>query len=175
MSTLFNGTWLIDVDRSTVWDDAKRRHVPDLVGDEVITLNVADGVQDYEVLYGSRPTVRMGYTSRYDDPTWVPYAVREVSGVPEDERDAAVAAFKTRIHAAQGDRERHFEVGRLYGLVRTVYVDERTHYRVSKSPEDGSAQSVMLRRMAEDGASYLATVLDVNGIVFRVRRFVRAS
>jgi hypothetical protein len=33
----------------------------------------------------------------------------------------------------------------------------------------------MLRRMAEDGQSYVATVLDADGVVSRVRRFVRAS
>ena len=38
-------------------------------------------------------------------------------------------------------------------LVRTVYVDWRTHYRIGKA-EDGTPHNVMLRRMADDGQSY---------------------
>jgi hypothetical protein len=170
---LFNGTWKIELAECTVWDDAAKRHVPDEVGQEIITLRTAGGVQDYEVLYGDSPRIRMGYTARFDDPQWVPYAVREIiSGSSETGSD--IAAFKRRIKASEGERERNFEVGKPYGIVRLVYVDERTHYRVSKSPVDGAAQSIMLRRMAADGASYLATVLDIHGIVFRVRKFVRA-
>jgi hypothetical protein len=175
MSELFNGKWAIDLERSKVWNDRAERYVADAVGDEIVTLHIEDGVQDYEVLYGDRPVIRMGYTSRYDDPTWVPYLVRSISGVGDGEREQAVSEFKHRINASDGERERQFEVGREYGLVRTVYVDERTHYRISKSAEDGSAQSVLLRRIAEDGATYVATVLDVNGIVFRIRHFVRAD
>lgn len=177
MSELFSGVWAIDVEASKVWDDATGSYVADAVGDEVITLTVADGVQDYEVLYGDRPAIRMGYTSRYDDPTWVEYLVRGIDYGTADpvQQQAEVEAFKTKIKAVDGERERRFEIGRAYGLVRTVYVDDRTHYRVSKSPEDGSAQSIMLRRMAEDGNSYLASVLTVDGVIYRVRRFVRVT
>lgn len=174
MEKAFSGTWRIDASRSVVWDDAAHAYVPDEVGEEIITLRVADGVQDYEVLYGDRPTIRMGYTSRYDDPGWVPYLVREIIGAGRGDTAEAVAEFKRRLRADQGQRERRFEVGKAYGLVRTVYVDERTHYRISKSAEDGTAQSVMLRRLASDGGSYLASVLDTNGIVFRTRWFVRS-
>ncbi|QIZ38020.1 hypothetical protein [Saccharopolyspora sp. ASAGF58] len=173
MSELFNGRWRIDAARSLVWDDATKEHVPDLVGDEIITLRVDRGVQDYEVLYGDSPVIRMGYTSRYDDPTWVPYLVRSIENTAERTDEEAVAEFKARIHAAQGERERHFVVGKPYGLVRTVYVDERSHYRVSKDPNTNRAQSVMLRRMAEDGDLYVSTVMDLDGVPFRIRTFVR--
>jgi len=172
MSELFNGTWAIDLDASTVWDDAQCRHVKDDVGEEIITLRTHDGVQDYEVLYGDNPRIRMGYTARLDDPQWVQYEVREIISTTAD-TDAAIADFKRRIKANDGERERHFEVGKSYGIVRIIYVDERTHYRVCKSPTDDKAQVIMLRRLAEDGQSYLSTVLDVNGIVYRVRKFVR--
>jgi hypothetical protein len=175
MEKTFSGTWRIDSGRSTVWDDATQAYVPDEVGEEIITLRVESDVQDYEVLYGDRPTIRMGYTSRYDDPAWVPYLVREIIGAGSGDVSRSVADLKRRLRADQGERERRFEIGKAYGLVRTVYVDERTHYRVSKSAEDGTAQSVMLRRLAADGNSYLASVLDTNGIVFRTRWFVRSS
>ncbi len=174
MKDPFDGIWTIDVGRSSVWDDAAGRHVPDEVGEEVITLRVRDRVQDYEVLYGDRPRIRIGYTAPYDGTEWVSYAVREIVSDSADPQ-AELQAFKQRIKASGGDRERQFEVGKSYGLVRLVYVDERTHYRVSMSPVTGKAQHIMLRRMAEDGRSYVATVLDVNGIVHRIRTFVRVD
>jgi hypothetical protein len=175
VSELFNGRWKIDLRVSLVWDDATQRHVPDEVGQEIITINVVDDVQDYEVLYGDGPVIRMGYTSRYDDPDWVPYVVRSITGSAGAEVvEGSVADFKRRIKAEQGNREREFVIGKPYGLIRTVYADERTHYRVSRNPGDGQAQSIMLRRLAEDGESYVATVLDTEGIVYRIRRFIRA-
>ena len=174
MSDRFNGTWTIDLDVSVVWDGTLKRHVKDEVGQEIITLRVSEGVQDYEVLYGDRPRIRMGYTARYDDSEWVQYSVREVLSTSQDAH-YEMTQFKQRIKAIGGDRERSFNVGESYGVVRLVWVDEMTHYRVSRSPQDGRAQSIMLRRMAEDGRSYLATVLDVQGIVYRIRKFVRLA
>jgi hypothetical protein len=172
--SVFNGVWKIDVGRSKMWDHAKGEYVPELVGQEIITLKIVDGVQDYEVLYGSDPVIRMGYTTRYDVPEWVPYAVREI--VSESSRDEAEAvdAFRQRIGANQGPNARNFVVGKPYALVRIVYVDERTHYRISKA-EDGSPQNVLLRRMAEDGQSYLTVLLDAEGVAHRIRTFARAS
>jgi len=171
--SIFNGRWRIDVGRSKKWDSARAAYVPDAVGEEIITLSIVDGVQTYEVLYGDDPVIRMGYTSRYDDPQWVPYTVREIVATSHRNQADAVEAFRNRIGANEGPNARRFVVGKTYGLVRTVYVDERTHYRIGKT-EDGTPQNVMLRRMAEDGQSYLATVLDADGIVHRVRTFVRA-
>ncbi|MCW2991243.1 MAG: hypothetical protein JWM73_1837, partial [Solirubrobacterales bacterium] len=167
MSELFNGVWRIDLDRSTVWDDQAQKHVPDLVGEEIITLDTRDGVQDYEVLYGDAPRITMGYASRLDDPAWTPYLVRAIE--ESEAPGGTVDEFKARINAAQGTSERTFVVGQPYGMVRTVYVDELTHYRLAKDPRTDKAQYVMMRRLAEDGESYVATVLDINGICFRIR------
>jgi hypothetical protein len=172
--SVFNGTWKIDIVRSRKWDSPTGTYVPDAVGDEIITLRIENGVQDYEVLYGDDPVIRMGYTARHDDAAWVPYTVREIISRPGRDPTEAAAAFRQRIGANEGSNTRTFEVGRPYGLVRIVYVDERTHYRVGKA-ENGAPQNVMLRRMADDGRSYVATVLDVDGVVHRVRTFVRAS
>lgn len=172
MGELFNGTWTIDLNTSSVWDDVHARHVKDEVGAEIITLEHNEGIQEYEVVYGDSPRIRMGYRARFDDAQWVPYCVREIISTAADVA-ADLAAFKRRIKSSEGERERHFEVGRPYGLVRLVYVDARTHYRISKNPRDGSAQSIMLRRLADDEQSYISAVLDTNGIVYRVRRFTR--
>lgn len=174
MSHLFNGHWEIDLAASTVWDDATEAHVPDEVGQERITIRDEGGTQDYEVLYGDSPVMRMGYTAAWDSPDWTPYVVREiVSNATDTRRD--IDAFKTRVKATQGDAERHFEVGKPYGLIRLVYVDDHTHYRVLMNPTSGKGQAIMLRRLAPDHQSYLATVLDTRGIVHRRRRFVRSG
>lgn len=174
MGGAFNGTWSIDLTGSVVWDDLSKRHVPDEVGHEVIRIRDEDGVQDYEVEYGDHPRITMGYTARYDDTAWVPYVVREIN-VGDEPLEAALASFQLRIRAAHGERHRHFEVGQPYGLVRVVHVDARTHYRISKNPADGSAQSILLRRLEPDAQAYTATVLDVHGTVFRIRRFTRVD
>lgn len=170
---LFDGRWTIDAAASTVWDDETKTHVPDEVGLEIITIKTVDDVQDYEVLYGDSPTVRMGYASKFDDPEWVPYLVRGIEGVADEDTGQAIEDFKRRIKADRGHRERSFEIGKVYSWVRTIFVDDRTQYRVHAVADSRLAQAMMLRRLAEDGQSYVATVLDVDGIVHRVRRFVR--
>jgi hypothetical protein len=168
MSVSFDGTWQIDVARSKVWDPELGEYVADEVGDEIITIRTEDGVQDYEVLYGQEPTtVRMGYSSRLDGPDWVPYEVREIRG---DASEEAMAAFRERVKSTAS-----FAVGTSYGLVRTAYVDERTHYRICKDDLTGDAQYVMMRRLAEDGRSYTAYVLRANGLLGRERHFARVE
>jgi hypothetical protein len=170
MTTPFIGTWRIDVEGSKVWDYATKTWLPEGAGEEIIRIGGDDEVQDYEVLYGDRPVVRMGYTSRFDDTTWVPYTIRGVEGVPEEEIDDALLEFQERVRSMVA-----FRIGGIYGLVRSVLVDERTHYRLSKNAETGEAEYSMLRRMEPDGQAYLATVLRVDGVVSRVRRFVRVE
>lgn len=62
--SVFNGKWRIDIGRSKKWDSGAGIYVPDDVGEEIITMRIEGGVQDYEVLYGNDPVIRMGYTSR---------------------------------------------------------------------------------------------------------------
>jgi hypothetical protein len=170
----FNGTWKIDVSRSEMWSAEEQRYLPEEVGEEIITISIEDGVQDYEVLYGDDPVMRMGYTARFDDSEWVPYLVREI--IPVDasqDLGESIEAFRARIKADHAGNERHFEVGKPYGMVRLVWVDDRTHYRFQRT-ETGEAQNVMMRRMAEDGQSYLSSLMDRDGVVFRTRWFLRA-
>jgi hypothetical protein len=166
----FHGNWKIDAERSKVWDYKSGRYAPDEVGEELIRIQIDGDIQNYEVLLGDQPTIRMGYTCRYDDSEWVSYTVREILGVTEENSDGMLADFVNRTKS----RVTSFRVGAVYGLVRSVYVDERTHYRLSKGL-GGAAEYVMLRRLAEDGQSYVATVLGVDGIVTRVRQFVRIA
>jgi len=170
----FNGTWKIDIENASKWDTATKRYIPDAVGAETITIRVEDGVQTYEVLYGDDPVIRMGYTARFDAPEWVPYAVREIITAPGVDPETSVAAFRQRIGADEASNARNFQVGKPYGLVRLIYINERTHYRISKT-EDGRPQNVLLRRLAEDGRSYMTSLLDAEGVVSRIRPFIRVT
>jgi len=172
----FAGKWRIDLESGEcrVWDDASGGFIEDRVGDEHITIRVEDDVQDYEVLFGDGPIITMGYTTRYDDMAWQPYTVRAIEGVPEDEDPVAAAQeFRHKIRMA-GRRSQPMEIGKPISYVVTVRTDERTHYRITKTV-DGRAQYSMLRRMAEDGETYMATVLDREGVVRVVRKFRRES
>jgi hypothetical protein len=172
MPDLFEGRWKIDLDseQSRTWDAAKGDYIKDPIGSEITTFRVEGGVQHYEVLYGKDPTIRMGYVSRYDGSDWAPYTVYGIEGVPEEQQAMAAAEFRERTNSPHP-----FVIGKPIGMVRTVYVDEHTHYRVSKSSTDGSAEYILLRRMDKGGASYLATLLNVEGKILIVRRFVRES
>ena len=172
--SLFNGTWKIDIANAKKWDGVTKAYIPDEVGEEIITIRTVDGVQDYEVLYGDDPVIRMGYTTRFDAAEWKPYSVREIISKPGVDPADAVAEFRQRIGANQGSNTRNFRVGQPYGLVRLVYIDERTHYRISKA-EDGSPQNVLLRRMAEDSQSYMSSLMDAEGVVHRIRPFLRVE
>ncbi|MCW2494477.1 hypothetical protein [Jatrophihabitans sp.] len=166
----FAGVWKIDTGLSNVWDPSTQSYVPDEVGEEIITIRLDGDVQDYEVLYGSHPTVVMGYNSRYDSPEWVPYLVREVRDVSEAGLEADLARHRELVKSPAS-----FMPGTAYGLVRSVYVDERTHYRVTKNQDSGIAEYVMMRRLSEDGNRYFATVLHTNGVINRTRHFVRVG
>ena len=67
MTDPFDGTWTIDLNESVVWDDSRKMHVPDEVGEEGLILSMRESVQDYRVLYGdSPPKIRIGYKAAYD-------------------------------------------------------------------------------------------------------------
>ena len=94
---VFDGTWKIDIANASKWDAAAKAYIPDAVGEEIITIRVEDGVQDYEVLYGDDPVIRMGYTTRFDAAEWAPYSVREIISKSASNPAEAVAAFRDRI------------------------------------------------------------------------------
>lgn len=165
MTNSFVGNWKIDVGQSKVWDYGNGCYVPDEIGEELISIRIDGDIQNYEVLLGDRPTIRMGYTSRYDDSEWVPYSVREIIGIPDAGMDEFIE--KTR------QRKTSFSVGDVYGLIRLIYADERTHYRISKDAKTGISEYVMLRRLDEDGQAYTAYVFQNDGVISIIRRFVR--
>ena len=160
MTDPFDGDWKIDLDdpRSRVWDAVAGGYGDDPIDQELISLRTVGDVQHYEVRYGLRPMVRMGYTTRFDDPEWVGYEVREIANTEGLDLTGTFAGT--------------LELGKPYCYVRTVRVDERSHYRVVRAL-DGNAQYVMLRRLEDDGDRYASTIMDMEGKVTLVRIFVR--
>jgi hypothetical protein len=171
----FDGTWRLDVEGSKVWNFDLGVHEQDQVGEEIITISTEGDVQDYEVLYGADPVIRMGYKARFDDTEWTPYLVREIGVTSGGDSDAAVAAFRDRIKANAGTMQRNFEVGKPYGVVRMISGDARTHYRLARDPDSTDILYVMLRRLDEDGQRYTAYVFDRDGVVNRIRPFDRVD
>lgn len=176
MSALFDGVWDIDSATSKMWDPDSGSYLPEPVGFERITLKHHGDVQEYEVLYGDSPMIRMGYTQRFDATEWQPYEVREITSLPSGLGEAeAVDSFRARLGApAEGSRRRNFTVGQNYGMIRLVSVNDRVHYRLAVNADDGSPQSMLMRKLEDDGQAYITYLLDPEGVVFRIRRFVRA-
>jgi hypothetical protein len=177
MSALFDGVWDIDLEGSSMWDLEQQRYVPEPAGFERITLRHDGATQNYEVLYGDSPRIRMGYTQTFDSTDWAPYQVREIMEIPagSDAADAALA-FGERVGApAAGVRRRSFAIGSNYGMIRLISVNERVHYRLGVNADDGTPQSMLMRKLEEDGNAYITYLLDPEGIVYRIRRFVRVD
>lgn len=177
MSVLFDGVWDIDTQASKLWDLERQEYVPEPAGFERITLRHDGDVQDYEVLYGDSPRIRMGYTQVFDSTDWAPYQVREIFELPSglDAAEAALA-FGDRVGApATGVRRRNFTLGANYGMIRLISVTDRVHYRLGVNADDGTPQSMLMRKLEDDGNAYITYLLDPEGIVYRIRRFVRVK
>ena len=57
----------------------------------------------------------------------------------------------------------------------TVKVDNRTHYRIARTKSTGEAAYILMRRMADDGQSYSATLLTPDGDITLIRVFERCT
>ena len=125
----FNGTWRLNIEKT------KELSGGESPIHEIITFKIgADGVQHYEVEIQSEggPLRKGWYSSKYNDPTFVPY-------------NGTVSEYPPGAE------------------VMTIKVDERTHYRIARTREGGNARYVMMRRLAEDGQSYISAGLTIDG------------
>lgn len=171
----FDGTWQIDLAEAKVWNSELGVFEPDQVGQEIITIRTDGDIQDYEVLYGANPVIRMGYRARFNDPEWTTYLVRGIETPDGGDPATAIAEFRERIKANSGTLAREFEVGKPYGMVRMIAGDERTHYRLARDPNSDDILYIMPRRLDEDGNRFVATILDRDGVISRVRPFIRIA
>jgi len=160
----FDGTWAIDLTRSEVRDEKTGEWVPEWLKDQDIEMRHDGDVQTYRgvVKAADDLTMYMGYTCAFGQQEWVPYAIVEIDG-PADH-----PLLKPNPTLTSGVR-----LGDPIAWVKQVYVDPRTHYRISKNL-DGTPQYVMLRRLLEDG-SILSTVIDPDGTPTIRKYFTRIA
>ena len=149
----FEGFWEMDIERSRVRDEKTGEWVPEWLDGQTIELRHHDDVQSYKVEIQIDETLRtfMGYTCAFGQEEWVPYSVVGIDGPPDHELLKPNKTLKAGT-----------ALGEPVAWVKQVYVDPRTHYRVTKNL-DGTPQYVMLRRLSEDGQSLLSTVVDPDG------------
>lgn len=156
----WTGVWRIDLDdpRSRVWDPITQTHIPDPIGDEVITLREDGDTMTVDVEYGTSPTVHLHHSSVFDDPEWSPYTPLSKTGEPDD---------------GEANWASEFVAGQPFSYVRLARISDRVHVRLMKTL-DGEARAVLTRVLADDGQSYTAAVLDpISGQIKQFRVFIR--
>jgi hypothetical protein len=159
----FNGVWRMYLPDSKVRDPETGEWVPEVIRNQVIELQIHDGVMDYRVRidHAEDLSMYMRYTCRFDDPEWVPYSLVHIEGDPNHE---SLRPNDFRKVPAR--------VGEPVAYLKHIYVDPRTHYRITKHP-DGTPQYVMLRRLSEDSQRYVSTVWPVEGNTGVEKHFIR--
>ena len=114
---------------------------------EIIRISVEDGVQTYRVRsMGARTTVDSH------------------SGYSSKYNDDEWIHYQNYIPGNFRDQE-----------LLTVWVDDRTHYRIARTRSTGEARYILMRRMEEDLQSYSATLLTVDGEITLIRVFERCD
>jgi hypothetical protein len=161
----FEGLWRMDRSQSLIHDKDAGGWKPEELEDQTIELRHEGAVQTYKIMirFDADLVTHMGYTCAFGAPDWAPYTVLKIDGDPQDARLQPGDLLK------QGTR-----LGEPIALVKQIYVDPRTHYRITKNP-DGTAQYAMLRRLSEDGNTLVSTVLTAQGIPECAKYFVRES
>jgi hypothetical protein len=84
------------------------------------------------------------------------------------------AAYTSKYNEAKWVPYADLATGKATSLVMTVKVDDRTHYRLARTPE-GKAQYVLMRRLADDGQSYAATLMNTDGKITLIRVFDKCA
>jgi hypothetical protein len=169
MNDPFVGLWRNNLDKSQAWDPAGARWVHDEIGREDVKIENHDDVHDYENIIGLSPSYKIGYRARYDDMTnWVPYEVRAIVDDEASEPDNADG------HSGRPGQVPVWTVGQLLAYVTVVRVNERFQYRIARNP-DRSASHIMQRHLADDGMSYVSTVVSAAGVPSLIRVFDRLS
>ncbi|GAA1705923.1 hypothetical protein GCM10009808_24870 [Microbacterium sediminicola] len=160
----FEGTWAIDLSRSQVLDEKTGEWVPEWLENQDIEMRHEGDVQVYrgEVKAAADLTMYMGYTATWSAAEWVPYTIVQIDG-PEDH-----PLLQPNATLKAGTK-----LGAPIAWVKQIYVDPRTHYRISKNL-DGTPQYVMERRLLDDG-SILSTVIAPGGIPTIRKYFTRIA
>jgi hypothetical protein len=166
MEDPFVGMWRNNLDKSQAWDPIEKVWAHDEIGREDVKIENHDGVHDYENLIGLNPTYRIGYRAPYDQMAWVNYEVRGI----EDEGDAASGEG----HSGRPGQIPLWTVGQVLAHVSVVRVSERFQFRIARTV-DGTPSHIMQRHLADDGMSYVSTVIGADGTPSIIRVFDRLS
>lgn len=165
MSSPFNGSWSIDLDRSRVWDADNQTWVcPDPIGREDLVFYIDDQIYDQTISVGTDPTYHMGYTCRWNG-DWAPYMCRSIehpaspTGTAHPRMDLGPAV--------------PFAPGQPTAWIKMVKVSDTFHYRISINVDRVSPGYVMSRQMEPSGDAFKSTVMSPAGEVVIVRYFKR--
>jgi hypothetical protein len=158
----FDGVWRMQAG-SRVRDPRSGEWVPEPIQQQVIDIRHDDDVMHCRVRidHAEDLSLYMRYTCRYGADEWVPYAVYHIEGDPNHEK---LRPNDYRKVVAR--------IGEPIAFLKQIYVDPRTRYRITKHPS-GSAQYVLMSRLAEDRQQMVGRVLAAEGDGEIDKHFVR--
>ncbi|WP_411341194.1 hypothetical protein V6U71_04920 [Sphingopyxis sp. J-6] len=161
----FDGIWEMDTERSKIWSYETDQWVPEPWLSQTISMQHFGNVMAYTHKNESQPGIfaYMGYQCAYDQADWVPYVLDRVEG------DLSTPEGQNTWIEING-----FKPGLAVGLVKQIYIDERSHYRLSLDM-NGVMNYTMLRRLSEDGSRMVSHVYDPEGHPMIQKHFKKVS
>lgn len=159
----FEGVWEMDTTKSKIWNYETNEWVPEPWVSQTITMQHFGNVMAYWHKNEAAPGIfsYMGYQCAYNQAEWVPYILDRVEGdlsTPEGQKTWV------EIHK--------YQAGKAVGLVKQIYIDERSHYRLSLDM-DGVMNYTMLRRLSIDGQMMVSHVYDPEGQPMIQKHFIK--
>ena len=160
----FEGVWEMDTTKSKIWDYDAGKWIPEPWLSQTITMQHFGNVMAY--WHKNEPAADifsyMGYQCAYNQADWVPYVLDRVEGdlsTPEGQKTWV------EIHG--------YKMGKAVGMVKQIYIDPRSHYRLSLDM-DGAMNYTMLRRLSADGKTMVSHVYDPEGHPMIRKHFIKA-
>lgn len=164
-TTGFEGVWEMDPNKSKRWDSEAGKWVPEPWVSNTITMQHFGNVMAYWHKNEAAPGIfsYMGYQCAYNQADWVPYILDRVEG------DLSTPEGQKTWVAANG-----FRAGKPVGMIKHIYIDRRTHYRLS-SGMDGVMNYSALRRLSDDGQAWVSHVYDPEGRPMMQKHLIKVS
>jgi hypothetical protein len=159
----FDGVWRMLREDSMVRDPVTGEWVPEVIEEQVVDIRHEGPVVDCRVRihHAADLVLYLKYTCRYDADEWVPYVVHHIDGDPNHE-----SLRPNNFRTVQA------RVGEPIAYLKQIYVDPRTHYRITRHP-DGAAQYSLMSRLSEDGERMVAVVHAVESEAAIVKHVIR--
>lgn len=165
--TAFDGAWRLIKDDSTILDEQSGEHVQETLIDQWIEMRTTDGVMKCATHVQIAPdlTIHEEFEVKLNDDKWVPYTLVRVDGDPDHPslRPSDGRLLKSGL-----------QIGEPSAWVKLTYIDERTTVRTTKNV-DGSAQYVLVNRLAEDGNRISGYLMTPDGKLVINKHMIRES